>query len=208
MIKYNLITFFLSSLHQFFWNSVSSPCLLVPYHSSSLHHVTWLYLWWSRIAFRPALDHHPNVGINLKVNPLLLSSESSSTSCTLNSRIPRIFPYLFIISSWLGNVQSVSPPAAHPVRNNSPCVSGPDLSSCPFSPPWHSPDFNEDIQPVEEHIRNLSSESQISEEIARIIRLDTGVVLAQLVVHKVLKRGVKKKTQENWRKSENSFEPL
>lgn len=53
--------------------------------------------------------------------------------------------------------------------------------------PTHSPDFNEDVEPIEEQIGNLGGESQVSEEVAGIIRLDACVLLAQFVVHKVLR---------------------
>lgn len=101
-------------------------------------HVIIIFMIVPKIVFRPALDHHPNVGINLKVSPVLLSSEASSSTELPNSSILSISLYHIIVAGQ--HSFCLSPPAAHPpcpARNNTPCVSGPDLFSTHPLPDTH-----------------------------------------------------------------------
>ena len=49
-----------------------------------------------------------------------------------------------------------------------------------------SPDLNEDVQPVENHVGNLGSKTQISKEVIAVHRLHSSVASAELVIDEVL----------------------
>lgn len=51
------------------------------------------------------------------------------------------------------------------------------------------PKVHEDVQPVEQQVRNLRREPNVRQEVRPVLGLYAGVILTELIVYKVLERG-------------------
>lgn len=50
----------------------------------------------------------------------------------------------------------------------------------------YSPQIQENVQPVKQHIRHLSGKAHIRQEVRTVLGMFTGVIEMQFVVHKIL----------------------